>query len=94
MPKPKPKTTTTNVHAKRAIRESMRFGFAQSGSLPATLATLLSGLRTMPRARLYEVGDLVGEAMKPADVRAVHNVIITLRRALRTAAARHAAGAR
>lgn len=83
MPKPKPKTTTTNVHAKRAIRESMRFGFAQ-----------LSGLRTMPRARLYEVGDLVGEAMKPADVRAVHNVIITLRRALRTAAARHAAGAR
>ena len=80
---PKTKPYTTDADAKRAIRASMRYGFAQ-----------LSSLRTMPRARLYEVGDLIGDAMKPADVRAVHNVIITLRRALRTAAARHAAGAR
>lgn len=88
MPKPKPKTTTTThdkrqaAAMRRAVREAMRLGLAQ-----------LAPLGEAPRSRLDDIGDLIGDAITSRDVRALHAVIIILRRALRRAAARATGGA-
>lgn len=91
MPKPKPKTSTTTTAAtgkrqdaamRRAVRAGMRLGLAQ-----------LTPLGEAPRSRLADIGDAVGDAITSRDVRALHAVIIILRRALRRAAVRASGGA-